>query len=203
MNGPAIFLLSPANCGGKRAAILLRPEAEFDLAARVNSPGGAPLGEVFSFVSGLYFRGKMAYSEAFARPPAGVPGALIITTGRGLVAPDVSVDTSDIRSFSEVPIDIREPRYREPLLADASRLRDTLPPEAQVVLLGSVATSKYVEVLLDLFGRRLCFPEPFIGMGDMQRGALMLRAVREGVELPYASAEGAVRSLAARGGRRT
>ena len=181
--------------------MLLRPEADFDLAVRVSSPGGAPLGEVFSFVSGLYFRGKMAYAEAYGRPLAGIPGALVITTGRGLVSPETHVGVADIHAFSAVPIDIREPRYREPLLADAARLRDTLPSDSRIVLLGSVATSKYVELLLDLFGPRLCFPEPFIGMGDMQRGALMLKAVREGAELPYISAEGAVRSLARRVGR--
>ena len=54
-----------------------------------------------------------------------------------------------------------------------------------------------MELLLDVAGDRLCFPEPFVGMGDMQRGSLMLRAASAGVPLPYVNAAGAVRSRAA------
>ena len=35
--------------------------------------GGAPIGEVFSFLSSLYFRGKLTYAQRFAAPPTGVP----------------------------------------------------------------------------------------------------------------------------------
>ncbi|HEY6929256.1 MAG TPA: hypothetical protein VJA66_06235, partial [Thermoanaerobaculia bacterium] len=63
-----IFLLSPASCSGARARMLLRRQARFPLAERVRRPEGAPLGEVFSFLSGLYFRGKHTYAQAFARP---------------------------------------------------------------------------------------------------------------------------------------
>lgn len=191
-----IFLLSPANLGGKRAALLLRTEAEFELAQRVRSPAGAELGEVFSFVSGLYFRGKLAYSQAFAAPPPDLPAALVITTGRGLLPPHTPTRPEDIRAFSEVPIDVGDPRYREPLLRDLESVAARMSPATRVVLLGSIATSKYVELLLSVFGSQLCFPEPFIGMGDMQRGALMLNSARSGEELPYIAAEGAVRSRA-------
>src|SRR5215831_6598216 len=75
---PHVFLLSPAHCGGERAGLLLRARAEFPLAREVRSPGGAPLADVFSFLSGLYFRGKIAYARAFARPPQGLPPALVI-----------------------------------------------------------------------------------------------------------------------------
>ena len=44
--------------------------ATFDLAVRLRGPGGAALGEVFSFMSGLYFRGKLAYARTFPAPPA-------------------------------------------------------------------------------------------------------------------------------------
>ncbi len=48
-----IFLLSPANAGGERAAMLLRAGAAFPLAREIQSERGAPLGEVFRFASGL------------------------------------------------------------------------------------------------------------------------------------------------------
>ena len=190
-----IFLLSPAHCGGKRAAVLLRPGADFGLAARLRSTG-APLGEVFAFLSGLYFRGKLAYAARFSAPPAGLPAALVITTNRGLLDPYTSVTPADLAGFGEVSIDQRDPRYLEPLVADAERLGRSAPKESRFVLLGSVATAKYVEPLLSLLGDRLCFPAAFAGMGDMQRGALLLRAAEEGVELPYVRAAGAIRTLA-------
>jgi hypothetical protein len=58
-----IFLLSPASCSGRRAEILLRERAAFDLAVRLRSGTGVTLGEAFSFLSGLYFRGKLAYAS--------------------------------------------------------------------------------------------------------------------------------------------
>jgi hypothetical protein len=194
----SIFLLSPANCGGKRAAMLLRPEAEFELATRLRGPAGAPLGEVFAFVSGLYFRGKLAYAGAFGRPPDGMAGGLVITAGRGLLPVGVPIGPAEVRGFASIPVDPRDARYREPLRDDLSELARRLPATARVVLLGSVATTKYLDPLLEAFGRRLCYPAAFVGMGDMQRGALMLRAAREGVELDYVEAEGAARSSARR-----
>src|SRR5678815_401338 len=79
-----IFFLSPALCSGRRAQILLRPDASFELATRLRQHGAA-LGEVFTFLSGLYFRGKQAYAARFARPPRGLPGALVMTSSRGLL----------------------------------------------------------------------------------------------------------------------
>jgi hypothetical protein len=195
-----VFLLSPAHCGGKRAQLLVRPEASFELAERLRSPVGAPIGEVFAFLSGLYFRGKIAYATAFAAPPAGIDGVLVITTGRGLLPPSTPVTLADLAFFAGVRIDLREPRYRAPLEDAVRALADRLPTETQVVLLGSISSSKYVELLLDILGDRLCFPEQFVGMGDMQRGSVMLRAATEGRELTYVRAAGALRSHAA--GRR-
>jgi hypothetical protein len=198
-----IFLLSPARSDGKRAALLTRPDAVFDLAERLRSPLGAPLGDVFAFLSGLYFRGKLAYVTRFSRPPAGGPGALVVTTNRGLMSPDAPVWPADLADFASVPIDLREPRYREPLVRDLHRLADAAPPECRFVLLGSVATRKYVELMLSALGERLVMPAAFPGMGDMQRGALMLRAARDGMELDYQPVAGAVLSRAAsRGGPR-
>ncbi len=187
-----IFLLSPASCSGRRAQLLLRPEAGFDLAVRLRT-AGAPLADAFSFMSGLYFRGKAAYARAFADPPPGVAGALVITPSRGLVPLDTVVHHADLCTFADVPIALDQPRYREPLVASAQALAEAAAPDASVVLLGSIASDKYVGVLLDLFGDRLLFPVEFVGRGDMSRGGLMLRCVDAGAELEYVPVRGATR----------
>ncbi|MCI0546736.1 MAG: hypothetical protein L0027_05580 [Candidatus Rokubacteria bacterium] len=188
-----LFLLSPAHCGGERARLVLNPRAPFDLARRLHTPPGAPLGEVFSLLSGLYFRGKLAYARAFARPPAGFVGAYVITPSEGVRPSDELVDAARLRAFAEVPIDLGERRYRMPLERDIAQLARTLPARAEVVLLGSVATGKYVDVLLGMLGARLLFPSAFVGRGDMSRGGLMLRAVRSGTELECIPVQGALR----------
>ena len=187
-----LFLLSPAHAGGERTGLLLRAGAAFPLARAVQSPAGAPLGEVFRFTSGLYFRGKLAYAEAFARAPAGVAGALVIAPGAGLVPPQTRVTAADLRAFAAVPVDPRDPRYRVPLERDVRALAEAAP-RAQVVLLGSVASGKYVDVLTAILGERLMFPEAFVGRGDMSRGGLLLRCVRAAEELAYVPVAGAVR----------
>ncbi|HWB41434.1 MAG TPA: hypothetical protein VG500_09260 [Gemmatimonadales bacterium] len=190
---PRVFLLSPAHLGGKRAAILLRDEAAFPLAVRLRGPGGVPLGEAFSFLSGLYFRGKLAYAARFARPPMGVAGVQVITANRGLVAAEAPVGPTELRDFGSVDIRSGDPRYRGPLVRDVSRLAEH--PGLELVLLGSLATGKYVDVLLDVVGERLLFPTDFAGRGDMSRGALLLRSAREGRELSYESVAGALGRL--------
>src|SRR5258705_137811 len=65
------------------------------------------------------------------------------------------------------------------------------PPPEHVVLLGSIATGKYVDCLLEVFGPRLVFPAAFVGRGDMSRGGLLLRAARSGKELAYTPIAGA------------
>ena len=102
-----VFLLSPASLGGDRARILLREAAAFPLARRLRSATGAPLGEVFAFLSGLYFRGKATYARAFARPPRATAGALVITAGGGLVDLDQPVDAAILRAMAEVKRDGR------------------------------------------------------------------------------------------------
>jgi hypothetical protein len=184
-----IFLLSPANCSGQRAAMLFNERAEFFLARQLRERG-APLGNVFSFLSGLYFRGKLAYARAFAGDAS---STWAITAGRGLIVPETIVRLDDLRSFAEVPIDASEPRYRTPLARDAAALAAKLPAAGQAVLLGSVASDKYVEILHAAFGDRLVFPEAFVGRGDMSRGGLLLRAVDEGRELAYVPVTGSVR----------
>ena len=195
---PRIFLLSPANCGGARAQMIASPAAGFPLARQLRAPEGAPIGEVFSFVSGLYFRGKLAYARRFARPPdpddpvvAG--GVLVITPNAGLRSADTPVTVESFRAFANVEIDLRNPRYVQPLAASARALDEAAGPECEIVLLGSVASGKYVELLLPIFGDRLLFPPDFIGRGDMSRGGLMLRCVHADLELPYVPLRGAVR----------
>jgi hypothetical protein len=183
---PRIFLLSPAHLGGERARILLRPEAEFDLAQRVRRREGAPVAEIFAFLSGLYFRGKVTYAAAFAGAPDGVAPAYVITSNRGLVTMDTCFNRQGLARLGTVDIDARDPRYRRPIVRDARALQRQIG-NALVVLLGSVATAKYVEVLHDVFGDRLHFPREFLGRGDMSRGSIMLRAARENLELDYAA----------------
>lgn len=195
MENPKIFLMSPAFSGGKRGRMVMREEAQFPLAQRLRSPGGAPLGEVFAFLSGLYFRGKMAYVQAFSSPPAGLPGALVITPTRGLVPPESPITVEVLREFAELgEVALTNPRYRGPLEEHARALDQAAGPETCYVLLGSIASGKYVDVLTRIYGERLLFPTDFVGRGDMSRGGLMLRAASDGPELAYAPVLGAVRN---------
>lgn len=187
-----VFLLSPANAGGERAKLVLADRAQFDLAAKLRREG-APLGEVFAFISGLYFRGKLAYAAAFASPPPGLPASLVITAGKGLVPPEARVTLDVLREIAAVPVDAGDPRFREPLKNHALVLLEAAGPECDIVLLGSVATEKYTQPLIEVFGERLLFPAEFVGRGDMSRGGLMLRCARAGVELTYVPALGAAR----------
>jgi hypothetical protein len=172
---------------------MLLGSGAFPLAEHLRSGAAAPLWQVFSFLSGLYFRGKHAYATTFADPPSGMPGSLVITTNRGLLAADEPITAADLRAFGTVPIDLADSRYREPLVRDARALAATLPDDGIAVLLGSVASGKYVDVLLDVFGERLRFPAAFVGRGDMSRGGLMLRCVDDGTELEYVAVTGTPR----------
>jgi hypothetical protein len=193
-----IFLLSPANCSGPRAKIVLSEKATFDLAVRLRSEQGVAIGEVFAFISGLYFKGKLAYALAFARPPDPAAeltgsGALVITPNAGLRPVETAVTDAAVRAFAGVDIAANDPRYRRPLLASARALDEEVGPDCEIVLLGSIASAKYVDVLTEVFGERLKFPIDFVGRGDMSRGGLLLRCARSGEELPYVPVQGAVR----------
>jgi hypothetical protein len=190
---PRLFLLSPANCGGERARLVFNPEARFELALKLRSPEGATLAEAFTFMSGLYFRGKIAYALHFARPPRGVPGVLVITPNEGLRLHNERVDLERLHGFGQVDIARDDPRYRRPLLRDATALAAHVDEACEIVLLGSVATGKYVDVLTKVFGSRLLFPSAFVGRGDMSRGGLLLRCARDDQELDYVPVLGAVR----------
>ena len=188
----SIFLLSPAYAGGERARMILGDQAEFELARKLRSKRGAPIAEVFTFLSGLYFRGKIAYATAFARPAPGIPGVFVITPTRGLVDATTCIHLDDLREFATVDIHGDDPRYRAPIERDARVLARKLSRQSEIILLGSIATGKYVNVLLGSFGDRLRFPVDFVGRGDMSRGGLMLRCAVDRQELPYIAVAGAI-----------
>ena len=191
-----IFLLSPANCAGSRAKQALSPNAQSALAVALRSADGAPLGDLFSFVSGLYFRGKLTYARRFARPgepdnPIVGAGIHVITANAGLRSPDTLVTRGAVRAFAKGDIDADNATYRRPLEASARALLAEIGPECDVVLLGSIASPKYVDILAGIFGSRLQFPICFVGRGDMSRGGLLLRHAGAGVELDYVPVLGA------------
>lgn len=178
--------------------MMLSERAAFDVATRLRSEHGAAIGEAFAFISGLYFRGKLAYAQAFARPPEpGAPvagsGALVITPSAGLRPVETPVTAAALRAFAGVDIAADDPRYRGPLLSSARALAEEIGADCEVVLLGSIASAKYVDILTAVFGDRLLFPVDFVGRGDMSRGGLLLRCARAGEELPCVPVRGAVR----------
>jgi len=172
--------------------MLLGGHSQFDLAVRLRREA-LPLGEIFSFISGLYFRGKLAYARAFAGSEPGDPRAFVITAGGGLIPPETPFTIEQLQQISGIPIEAGEPRYRTPLDRDARKLLARVGTACDVVLLGSVATPKYVEPLLEIFGERLLFPAEFAGRGDMSRGGLMLRCARSGEQLTYVQVATAMR----------
>lgn len=177
--------------------MLLSERAQFDLAVRLRA-GEATLGEAFSFLSGLYFRGKLTYARTFGNPPDPTApltgcGALVITTNSGLRSPDTPVTLRALQAFAKGNISVESRSYTAALQRSARAVLEEIGPECEVVLLGSIATPKYVDVLLSVFDGRLCFPADFVGRGDMSRGGLMLRCARAGEELRYIPVKGATR----------
>jgi hypothetical protein len=192
-----IFLLSPAHCGGRRAQLALSPRADFDLARQLRSERGAALGDVFTFVSGLYFRGKLAYATSFAAPPvregAAAGGVHVITPDAGLQPPETLVTREMLIAYAASDVDPDNAAYRDPLERSARRLARAIGPDCEVVLLGSIASPKYVDVLIAIFQDQLRFPSAFVGRGDMSRGGLLLRQVAQACELEYVPVDGSAR----------
>jgi hypothetical protein len=180
-----IFLLSPAFCGGRRAAILLNPRSPA-VTSQALRAGTLSLGGAFTFMSGLYFRGKLAYAERFGR-------ALVITPTRGLQPPSLPFNLALLREFAVGDVSLESPIYRTALERDIEAIARKLTRGSQVVLLGSVASGKYVDVLLPILGDRLRYPTAFVGRGDMSRGGLMLRSAANGDELEYGPLTAGVR----------
>ena len=181
---PRVFLLSPARLDGERGRLLFQPATLFPSRAHCVRAKGAPSVRSFSFVSGLYFRGKLAYANQFARAPEGAGaawmgnGALVITQNRGIVPVDTRVCLEHLEAFASTDIHASEPAFTKPFARDARLVADALGKDGEVVLLGSIASAKYVDALVDVFGDRLLFPGSFVGRGDMSRGGLLLRVRR-------------------------
>src|SRR5579864_5925064 len=182
-----IFLLSPANVAGIKGQRLLDPTGDSDLALRLRD-SGATLGEVYRFISSLYFRGKLDYAQRFQSAPHGVAGVQIIT-GAGLMLPETVITLSELRRISATSIDAKNSDYRLSLDSDLLRLRERVSDETEIILLGSVATSKYITPIREVFGKRLLFPRAFLGLGDMSRGSILLRYCAQGEELEYRPVE--------------
>jgi hypothetical protein len=119
-------------------------------------------------------------------------GVLVITPTRGLIDAQTPITLDDLREFAEVDVDLADARYRKPLERTARGLTKKLTARCEVILLGSIASNKYVEVLLAHFGEQLRFPGDFVGRGDMSRGGLLLRCAADRQELSYVSVKGAV-----------
>jgi hypothetical protein len=193
-----IFVLSPANCNGLRARWILRKNSRSEMAQRLRGDG-APLGDVFSFLSALYFRGKLAYAQSFAEPPSNCPGIFIITPTAGLVPHDTMIRLARLRGFSRGRIHLKNRNYCSSLRRSAIELAARMGSDCELVLLGSLATGKYLEILTPVFENRLRVPEEFIGRGDMSRGGLLLRCVKDKRQLNYIDAATACSSLPQRG----
>lgn len=180
-----IFLLSPAYCGGRRAQILLNPKSPA-VTSQALRDGRLTLGDAFAFMSGLYFRGKLAYAERYGR-------AYVITPSRGLQPPSAPFTLRLLREFAAGDVSLDNPAYRTALARDVKAIARDLAEDSQVVLLGSVASGKYVDILLPILGDRLRYPTSFVGRGDMSRGGLLLRSVAGGDELEYGPLTAGVR----------
>lgn len=168
---------------GLRAKQLMSPRAQFEAAQMYRSAEGVPIALAFAFMSALYFRGKIAYALHFG----GVENTYVIAPGFGLVPPDWRITTERMKVLQRTPVDLTKRTYRKPLEREAKALAKRIDDDTRVVLLGSVASGKYVDVLWPIFGDRLMFPAIFAGLGDMSRGGLLLRAMRANRELEYTS----------------
>jgi hypothetical protein len=135
----------------------------------------------------------MAYSRQFANPPRGVAGSYVITTNCGLIPPQTKFTMPELQALSKNQIDLTDKHYCRTLRCSAEDIAGKLTKQCDVVLLGSIATGKYVDLLLQVFDHRLLFPIDFVGRGDMSRGGLMLRCAADNTELEYGLVRGAVR----------
>ena len=156
----------PTAAAGARQQVL-SPQAAF--AARRGSCAraqGAPLGDVFTFVSGLYFRGKLAYARRFASPPE---PRIRRRLGRARHHAERRAPQPETPVTRRRAARLRRRRRRSrPTRATGGRssgararwLRE-IGADCEVVLLGSIASPKYVDVLLDDLRRAPAVPDRF------------------------------------------
>ena len=190
---PRIFLLSPASLSGIRGRALLGGRGSAPFWEALRGGGAVPLGEIYAFISSLYFRGKRTYALRFARPSADTICVWVITPTRGLVPEHTPTTLADLEEFAGGAIEPDSQTYLTALRASASRLERRLGPGCELILLGSIASARYLDPLVEIFGTRLSVPETFAGRGDMSRGGLLLRCVDAGEELVYVTAAQATR----------
>ena len=140
------------------------------LSPRVFASDGVPIGELFAHMSGLYFRGKITYARKFGR-------AFVITPDQGLMPAETTITSQVLIRFADAEIDLGNPGYRTPLEQTARALDEAAGADAQFVLLGSIASDKYVQVLSAIFGQRLVFPADVrrAGRHEPRRGAAARR----------------------------
>jgi hypothetical protein len=150
---------------------------------------GASIGEVMTWLSALYFRGKLTYARRFGVTTDAHAGVLVMAPGRGLQLPETVVSPRELRAMGRAGVASRA--FTRALERDARALHAACAPDARIVLLGSIATGKYTATLLEVFAERLLFPASFVGRGDMSRGGLLLRAAQSGEELEYIPIAGA------------
>jgi hypothetical protein len=100
----------------------------------------------------------------------------------------VLIQLPKLRGFARVPIHLKNRLYCCSLRRSARKLAVDIGPNCEVILLGSVGTGKYLDILAPIFGSRLRIPAEFVGRGDMSRGGLLLRCVRDNHQLNYIDA---------------
>src|SRR4051794_5638580 len=106
------FLVSPARCNGLRAEQLAVSRSPMGVALR---SGGAPLGDVFTWLSALYFRGKLTYARTFAPRRT-----WIMAPGLGLRPASHRITVADLHAMGQVDIESRA--FAAPLRTDALAL---------------------------------------------------------------------------------
>ena len=126
--------------------MLLNPGANFELAAKLRA-GAATLGEVYSFISGLYFRGKVAYSDAFGSAPQDLPPAVVIVQGLGLLPLQTLMTAEKLTAAGAVSIERDHIAYRTALLRDAKAVKSASGASCQFVLLGMTAQYDLISAL--------------------------------------------------------
>ncbi len=186
MSRAKVFVLSPATTHGAKARVLTATEPRTPSARRLHGAQGMMLGEAFSYLSGLYFRGKLAYARTFATAPPclGGAGIYVITPTDGLLDPDSVLGVADLERFASAAEGSTAGRIAFERAVQS--LERAMGPSCDVVLLGSVGSRKYSDVLEPVLGDRLLFPRRLYNEGQIQRGALLLEHAERGEELEYA-----------------
>ena len=176
---PRVFLLSPAHLGGERARILMRPEASFDLAARVREKRRCArrrdlrVSERALLPRQAHLRGRVRGGAASPRsrrptsspPTAGWPPCTSASITRARPRWAASTSTAR-RGLSQAA------RARRQEAGEADRRR-----RGGAARLGGV-DEVHRRARARCSSARLVCPVDFVGRGDMSRGSLMLQARR-------------------------